>query len=662
MRTLSGFSAPYAVGTLRGGRTSRTSVRFAGPLLWALVLMILVLAPALRPGMAQASGEVRRPRGVYAFGFGPDYPPLFASLLANPAVSGLAIGVGWGALNPNPPSGSQAHDWSYLQEAFDQVAAWNAANPSQAPKTIMVSLDAGFSTPKWVKDQIPSCDGLFDASLPPAASNCGKATFSGYFEGGGVLPMPWNAVYKSAFRTFLQAFAKQYASNPVLVSIDIAGPTAASTEMILPNIVNTPPQAQFGGFPAGKMWRKLLAHAYPSQPAYQDSDQAFIDEWDAAIDMFGEIFHGLTLTTWTGDGLLNLSDKGFTVPSAFTDDCPNPTMDCAAETTILSYLAEPSVASADVKATGEAGLNGRRSSHSGNLGPRAAKLLSQSTAQLASPAAQILAGEQFGQPASVIPVQQGCAAPWPPRKQSLPAGCEIPSTCSKADCIPIACIPQVCLAVGVTPTDLAEAHYKTFGDVPKKDLIPPEQAAYNILRNYFGETPVASFFGGTPGSAPENYLQIYFQDFQYAAKHLKESARVVQTDGTITSVNMQVLLNLASQKLLSIAERPPQIISVALDRTPYIGPNSAVTISGTDLAPVGFDAVDTTDPTSLRGVSVTVNGEAASVYSTSPTQVLIHTPPDPLSGLVPVRLTTNGLTSAVFMVQAKRPSGLPGNF
>jgi len=79
-------------------------------------------------------------------------------------------------------------------------------------------------------------------------------------------------------------------------------------------------------------------------------------------------------------------------------------------------------------------------------------------------------------------------------------------------------------------------------------------------------------------------------------------------------------------------------------------------ITGTDLAPVGFDAADSTGPTSLRGVSVTVNGKSASVVRTSPGRVAIIPPNAPLSGLVPVQLTTHGSTSAVFLVEARPPA------
>ena len=71
----------------------------------------------------------------------------------------------------------QPYDWSFIDDAFNSVEAWNAANPTKIPKTIQVQMSAGFGTPKWVMDQIPSCDGLFQSPPQTPPSNCGKATF-----------------------------------------------------------------------------------------------------------------------------------------------------------------------------------------------------------------------------------------------------------------------------------------------------------------------------------------------------------------------------------------------------------------------------------------------------------------------------------------------------
>jgi uncharacterized protein (TIGR03437 family) len=69
--------------------------------------------------------------------------------------------------------------------------------------------------------------------------------------------------------------------------------------------------------------------------------------------------------------------------------------------------------------------------------------------------------------------------------------------------------------------------------------------------------------------------------------------------------------------------------------SPAIAANTWVTIAGANLAPVGdariwqgSDFVNNQMPTSLDGVSVTVNGQPAYVYYISPTQVNILTPPN----------------------------------
>jgi hypothetical protein len=512
----------------------------------------------------------RRPRGIYTVVYvngeietqqkaNPSITPtdlhqyfnnLYSSLLENPAVSGLALQVGWNILNPNPPTSSNPYDWSYLDDAFSSVSQWNNQHPTQAPKTIQVLVFAGFFTPAWVLAQIPTCDGLFQSPSQTPAKDCGKATFMGYFEPVddlSTLPLPWNPFYKQSFETFLTAFAMQYGSNPAFVSIAVAGPTAASVEILLPNNNNTPAQAQFGGIAPNDMWLRLLAFAYPDKPRVQKSDQAFIDEWKAAIDMYGKIFSGVTLVVTTGDGLPNFSNTGFTVPSAFKSDCPVPDMDCAAETTILAYFVSAAVGGANAKATQESGMTGRTPVAS-NLNVAATKWLSQSTSLNPAPSSQILGGEQFATSATRAPVQEGCTSKFPPDKSKSTGN-------SNPAAVPVADIPQACLAPGITPADLTG--YQQFGDLPAKDLIPPEQGLYNVLKNYFDGTAAAASFGGTPGTAPMNYLQIYAPDIQFATAHVSAPVMVVETNGPSAQMTAQDLLNLASGKLLGIAEPAP---------------------------------------------------------------------------------------------------------
>jgi hypothetical protein len=86
--------------------------------------------------------------------------------------------------------------------------------------------------------------------------------------------------------------------------------------------------------------------------------------------------------------------------------------------------------------------------------------------------------------------------------------------------------------------------------------ISPEQAEYNVLYVYFYGTPEAAFFGGVPGAAPLNYLQIYSDDIQYSEANAGMPVEVMEIDGASVLESAQDLLNQASQKLLDIAEPP----------------------------------------------------------------------------------------------------------
>jgi hypothetical protein len=542
-----------------GNRTTRT-----------LVLAFLLLAPLL-----PAQPAPRRPRGIYAVvnveenikkeqAANPSvtaaelksyFVNLYKDLLDNPAVSGLALWVNWSALNPNPPSAPNAYDWSVVDDAFSQVSAWNSRNPSKPPKTIQLIPLPGFQTPRWLLAKIPSCDGLFQSPVQTPPPTCGKATFAGFVEGRGVreLPLPWNPLYKSSWRTFLLALAARYGSKTAFVSISVAGPTASSEEMILPDNANTPKQGQFGGLLPNAMWHKLLAFHFPGRALYQHSDQIFIDEWQAAINMYAEIFTGVTLVATTGSGFPNLALRGFTVPTEFSAACPHPNMDCAAEMTILSYLARPNVGGANAKAAQEDGMEASRASFGRfNLGVDGIKLVARTTGQSASPSAHVFGGAQFNSSFTNFTLTEGCTSKFPPGPLDRPAGCTVPPSCTIQMCMPVACIPQACLAPGVTPSDLAG--FQTFKDVPRKDLISPEQALYNVLKVYFDGTPAASPFGATPGPTHLDYLQIYAVDFQYAAAHAQTPQPVTQTGGATVSVPAQDLLNQASRKVFEIAE------------------------------------------------------------------------------------------------------------
>jgi hypothetical protein len=365
------------------------------------------------------SAEILKNSGMTAAQLNSYFNGLYLEMLQNTAVSGLAIQAHWDTLNPNPPGSAKPYDWTYLDDAFAQVWLWNWQNPNLPRKTIQLIITPGFQSPPWLLQLLPPCDALFSGGTP--ASNCGSANFAGFGPeeaDGTVLPLPWNRVYKSAWRQFLIVLNERYGWDPALVSIAVAGPTAASAEMILPNDSNTPHQI-YGTSPntisvsANTMWLELLAFQYPEPPAYQNSDQAFIDEWDAAINLYGEIFHGLTLIATTGSGLPNLNATDFTIPPAFAADCPTQDMDCGAETSILSYFVNPFVGGFNAKATQTSGMEASRGDSLSNLGVAGVKLISQATQYFGWPSAQILGGAQFNTSVANNAVTEGGNAEFP---------------------------------------------------------------------------------------------------------------------------------------------------------------------------------------------------------------------------------------------------------
>jgi hypothetical protein len=541
-----------------------------------LALSFLALAPAL---MAQTP---RIPRGIYAVvdtevlitqqqQANPSittaqldvyFNSLYQDLLSNPAVSGLTLQVHWDWLNPNPPGAANSYAWNIVDDAFAQAAAWDAQNPAQTPKTIQIIATPGFNSPAWVLAAIPSCDGLFDSPVQTPPSDCGTVIFKGYTENndGNVFPLPWNPYYKSAWQTFLTAFAARYGANPAFVSIAVAGPTAASAEIILPsNDDSNNPQTQFSGGPISpnNMWLALLAFQFPGMAAYQGTDQAFIDAWDAAIDMYGQVFSGVTLVVTLDDKMPDFGNNPPPIPALFSGDCSTPTTTCATVTSILSYFVEPTVGGANAKATQTSSFTASHANLS--LGIKSVKHLSLRTAQLPPPSAQILGGIQFDQSFAAYPVNQGCTMPFPPDQSELPGlpGCTQQDANVKPHSAVLAtCVPAACFAAGFDPATLPTG--TTFGQIPQEDLIPPEQALYNLLNIYFDGTPVASSFGGTTGSTPLNYLQIFAEDIVYATNHAQAPVPVIEKgQASPVPVTAQSMLELASQLLFQIAEPGP---------------------------------------------------------------------------------------------------------
>jgi hypothetical protein len=572
------------------------------------------------------------------------FSQFYQGLLENTAVAGLALQVHWDTVNPNFPGGAEEpYFWNYVDDAFREAKAWNDDNPGVTPKTIQLILMPGFQSPLWLtQDLMSSCNGLFHSPRPiEPASDCGTVTFTGFSEpqDSTTFPLPWNSTYKLAWRLFLKEVAGRYGSNPLLVSVAVAGPTAASTEMIVPNNANSDPKQypDNAAISPSEMWLRLLDFHYKNRPEYQGTDKAFIDEWEDAIDTYSKIFHGITLIVTTGNGFPNFVGAPKMVPPLLEKDCEedkNP--DCAAEATILAYFMQPTVGGDNAKASQTSGMVASHEvANMNDMGVPGVKQLSQLTETETSASTQVLGGSQFSAKYSSGVLKEGCTETFPPKPTgSLPAGCSAATLAMCLDtkmdaCIPVACIPAACLAPGVTPDSIAK--FGTYGKVPAKDLISAEQGLYNVLSFFFEGTESAPVFGGTVGTAPApmNFMQIYSEDIQYATDNMNLPGKVVE-GGETTEVTAQSLLDSASAQLLSIGEPPPSISSaglvfVACRPGQKLSKCEWVAINGSNLA-TGVANAPEMSPTQLAGTSVTINGNAANILTVSPTQITVQVP------------------------------------
>jgi hypothetical protein len=519
------------------------------------LLSVVSVAAALGApdfGLAQ-TGPPRQPVGIYARvvvgGTDAQVTNNIAAILINPAISGILGVINWKDLSTNsaanPLAGS--NDWRLTDDFFGAVGFYNSNNLGAVPKTIQLEITPGFNTPQWVFNNLSNCDAMFLTNAQGSIVNsnaqgltlvgvndnlvtntCGCADFleAEDFANPTVkpLPLPWNTFYKSSWKSFVQAVAGRYGTNPLLVSVTVAGPTASSAEMILPNEINDPTNYL--------KWNPLFALEFPSDASLTNSDAKFIKEWEDAIDVFGAAFSNLTLCVTTGMGLPNFLDTNqmpytnYTVPPGFSPNCCDTNnqarlMDCAAETMILAYFMDPQNGGNNAKAIQENGLRAGEINDfavkvGGDLDSYAMKWLAQNTTSGSAPLpgttnvlSMVLGGVQTGGVITQNPQTVGC---------NQQGGC---------------------------PTN-----------GPKADLISPEQAIYNVLTVYFDGTPVGSYYGINPivsSNLPLNYLQLYGSDISYASTNLAGSL-VVDGFGMTNNMTAQMLLTNASFQFSEIAE------------------------------------------------------------------------------------------------------------
>jgi len=492
-------------------------------LLRAAVFLLVAVSALVK---AEPAPSYRRPVGVYAHvsiegaiqsyqGTGTPTPhqlraylrDIYKRVLANPAISGIEAGRHWDNIQladplctgtrSCPADAEDGYDWTYLDDLFAEA---NAAH-----KTVQLIITPGVSSPSWLLDRIPTCDGLFTGAGAP--QDCGWATFDNFPESQRAdshrQPMPWNAVYATAWNAFLVHLEARFGSNPAFVAIAVAGPNTASDEFILPTTNNQ--SIQPSGDPpvaADKAWQTLIANAFPLVPRYQDTDEAIVDAWERTIDAYELIFSHVTLILGPDAGNDWPNPPGpVQTPTdqwLYTTECSanaSNAMSCAAKTEVIQYFLDAS--GPNGKATQVGGLTAGSRIATGDIGIASVKVL---TGLTPSPLPPIQGGAEFDHSVSggSTIYQQDCPD-------------YTPSNQKPADCQPTA-----------------------------------EEGAAATFKVFFSGTPVGGDFGAMSGSAPVQYIGIDYEDVDFATTEPCPRP----------SPSLEDLLGLASRDLFEMAGRP----------------------------------------------------------------------------------------------------------
>ena len=298
-------------------------------------------------------------------------------------------------------------------------------------------------------------------------------------------------------------------------------------------------------------WAALIQHSFPSNGAYQNTDQVFIDAWKQAIDAYESIFSGVTLFIGADAGNDFPSFSPTVTPhpdnTLFAQDCSNSLRfeSCRAKRKPKSCRISVTVTGSNGKGTQVGGMTASSAVTIGNIGVQGVKLL---TSLSPPPSPPFVGGAEF--------------------VASLGPGPAAGRMCSSGNC------PGLSV----------------------------EEGAYNVLTVFFTGTPPAAFYGGTVGAATIQYLEVSYLDVQYALANSCPAA----PSPILGNISLQDLYARASRDLFAMANQPSSLpaptclksapapgislVANAEGEAPTIAPNTWVEIKGSNLAPVGYSS------------------------------------------------------------------------
>ena len=218
---------------------------------------------AQRASQPRASADDSVPSGlVVVIQNKPQQDRLDLRALNNPFISGVALQIHWGDIEPI--QGKPV--WSKLDELF------SAAESSK--KWVHLLIFPGFFAPTWALEGVKT--EPFATQYGP-----GKGTVMS-------LPMPWDSVYLNRWFAFLKQLSDRYGKSPAFRLVGAAGPTSVSVEMTLPR--------------DPKKW----------QDAFY-TPRKYIEAYQKVFQVYAADFPNQRISLSVGDAL-NINDRGKIAP------------------------------------------------------------------------------------------------------------------------------------------------------------------------------------------------------------------------------------------------------------------------------------------------------------------------------------------------------------
>ncbi len=128
------------------------------------------------------------------------------SLLENESVKGISIRIHWEAVEPQ----EGMFDWTYLDSLISQAGI--------AGKGASITIIPGVHTPEWVYAK--GARKFYFIDRNPYHTTYGQELYC---------PMPWDDIYLTSWKNFIEALAGRYRENPVVSWIRVTGPTNTTT-------------------------------------------------------------------------------------------------------------------------------------------------------------------------------------------------------------------------------------------------------------------------------------------------------------------------------------------------------------------------------------------------------------------------------------------------